>query len=168
MSSLTFQTSYPIDDLPQQLREPICEVERFVQAPLPLVAASALSTISMVGQGILDVQLPTGTVVPTSLNFLSIAESGERKSTLDNLFTDAIRKFEQQQDLIAKDKFSEYKHDLEMWKFHEKSLKKQYSKAASQNHDSHNIEHCLAVHHDKKPLAPRVCMQTLDIKEYLL
>jgi len=155
MSSLTFQTSYPIDDLPQQLREPIREVERFVQAPLPLVAASALSTLSMVGQGILDVQLPIGTVVPTSLNFLSIAESGERKTTLDHFFADTVRKFQEQQDIIAQKRMREYKHDLDMWALRGKTLKSQYSKAVRQSQDTHNIEHCLAVHHDKKPLAPK-------------
>ena len=77
---------YPIDLLPNEIKLPIQEVAEFVQAPVSLVAASALSTISAVVQGFYDVRRVDGLQGPSGLFMLSIADSGERKSS-SNKFT---------------------------------------------------------------------------------
>ena len=38
---------YPLDALPTLIREAVAEVQAFVKAPIPLVAASALSAVSL-------------------------------------------------------------------------------------------------------------------------
>lgn len=57
-----------------------------VQAPRALIFSGALTAISLVCQGLIDVRKPTGQCVPTSLMLLTIAGSGERKSTAENVF----------------------------------------------------------------------------------
>ncbi|MGJ7575117.1 DUF3987 domain-containing protein [Variovorax sp. RB2P76] len=46
---------------------------------------AALSALSAASQGLVDVLLPTGQLRPVSTNFLTIAESGERKSAVDGI-----------------------------------------------------------------------------------
>ena len=67
---------YPIEQLLATIRYAVKEVAEFVQSPIPLVAASALNTISTAVQGQYDVRRADGLEGPTSLFFLSIAESG--------------------------------------------------------------------------------------------
>lgn len=56
------------------------DIQFRVQAPYEMVAASVLATAAASVQDALQVQMPNGYVAPTSLYFITIAESGERKS----------------------------------------------------------------------------------------
>ncbi|WP_083293880.1 DUF3987 domain-containing protein [Pseudomonas lundensis] len=69
----------------------IDEAENNIQAPLPLILFSALTAISVSMQGLFDVRKPNGQCVPVSLMLLSIANSGERKSTAENIFLAPVR-----------------------------------------------------------------------------
>ena len=89
--------SYPIDAFPEVVRGAVEEVQAFTQAPLPLVASSALGALSLTGQAYVDVKRAEGLAGPTSLFLLTIADSGERKSTCDEFFTKPIREYERQQ-----------------------------------------------------------------------
>ena len=85
---------YPIDSLPDPIRHAVEEVQAFVQAPIEMVAASALTALSIAGQQVADVRRANTLCGPLSLFFLSVAESGERKSTIDGYFVNAIREYE--------------------------------------------------------------------------
>lgn len=82
---------YPIDALPDPIRAAVDEVQGFTQAPYALVSSCALSALSTAGQGLVDVARSGRLTGPTSLYFLTLADSGERKSTADAFFSDAIR-----------------------------------------------------------------------------
>ena len=60
------------------------------QAPEQLVVTSMLSALSTACQDFIDVKTPYGAIQPVSLFTLVIAESGERKTTTDNLVRKAI------------------------------------------------------------------------------
>ena len=106
---------YPLEALPFGIREATEEVLCFTQAPPALVACSALSALSLAGQGLANVRRDRGLDGPVSLYFLGIAESGERKSTLDGHFTSRIREWEQ----VTREAFApalkEYAADLSSW-----------------------------------------------------
>ncbi|SEO37096.1 Protein of unknown function [Nitrosospira multiformis] len=106
---------YPIDALPDTIRHAVEEVAGFVKAPIPLVASSALSSISLAIQNHVDVKRAEKLSGPTGLFMLTIADSGERKSTCDGFFTKAIRDYEQQQAEMAKQPLKDYKADIEAW-----------------------------------------------------
>ncbi|MDR2875965.1 MAG: DUF3987 domain-containing protein [Methylobacillus sp.] len=89
---------YPLDALPASIRSAAEEVAAFVKAPIPLVAASALSAVSIACQAHVDVKRSEKLTSPSGLFLLTIADSGERKSTCDSMFTTPIR---QHQDLQA-------------------------------------------------------------------
>jgi hypothetical protein len=60
-------------------------IQRCTQAPDALVGNSLLAAASLAVQPHANVQLPHGAIVPTSLYVISVAESGERKSAVDQL-----------------------------------------------------------------------------------
>ena len=93
---------YPLDALPDPIKETVQEVQGFIQAPTALVAASVLSALSAAAQGLANVQRDKGLAGPCSLYFLSIAESGERKSAIDTAVLAGIRKYEEEEEQNAK------------------------------------------------------------------
>src|SRR3990167_11364766 len=88
---------YPEDALPDTIRKAVKEVVDFVKAPLPMVASSALAAISLAIQPHINVKRAEKLHGPVGLFMLTIADSGERKSTCDGFFTAAIREYEKKQ-----------------------------------------------------------------------
>jgi putative DNA primase/helicase len=85
---------YPVDALPPMLRDAVREAQAFVQAPMALVACSALAVLSVAAQGLVNVRRDRQLVGPVSLYLLAVADSGERKTTCDGIFSPALRKWE--------------------------------------------------------------------------
>lgn len=86
---------YPIGVLPSMIQNAVTDYQKYGQQPLALIACSALSTISLACQSMANVARDTLLVSPLSLYFLVVANSGERKSAVDNTFSHAIRDWEQ-------------------------------------------------------------------------
>lgn len=86
---------YPVDALPDVMRRTVEDVGIITQAPVELIATSALAAAATLAQGIQDVVHPaTGRVSPCSLFFASLAETGERKSTVEGELFEPIKKWE--------------------------------------------------------------------------
>ncbi len=85
---------YPVEALPALMSAAVREVQAYVQAPMAMVAGAALGTLSMAAQGLLDVDRDNTLTGPCSLFLLTIAESGERKSSCDGYFARAIEQWE--------------------------------------------------------------------------
>ena len=65
------------------LKEFVIEVAETTQAPLELVLASALTVLSLLCQPLIDVRRPGDMIGPISLLIILIANSGERKTTVE-------------------------------------------------------------------------------------
>jgi len=107
---------YPVDALPEGIQEAVQEVRQFTKAPVALVASSALSALSVVIQAHVDVQRTEKLQGPVGLFLLTIADSGERKSTCDSFFTAAIRDYEAKQAETARPAQAKYRADADAWK----------------------------------------------------
>ena len=83
------ESPYPVDVLPPILRDAVTEYAQYGQQPLPLIAASALASTSLVTQGLADVARDEHLRGPTSLYFNVVAVSGERKTSADDWFKSA-------------------------------------------------------------------------------
>ena len=83
---------YPVDAL-GPLKNDVKYVQGCTLAPYAISAQSALSVASLAVMGFADVETLVGSC-PTALYFLSIANSGERKSTCDGFFMKPIRNYE--------------------------------------------------------------------------
>ena len=93
---------YPLDALPLPIRAAVEEVAGFVKAPVPMVASSALAALSLAIQAHADAKRAEKLHGPVGLFLLTIADSGERKSTCDGFFTKPIRDYEEAQAEAAK------------------------------------------------------------------
>ena len=114
---------YPSDALPDIVRGAVEEVQAFTQAPLALVACSALGALSLTGQAYVDVKRAERLIGPTSLFLLTIADSGERKSTCDQFFTEPIREYERQQMEAMQPALSNYRAEMAVWESSQTGIK---------------------------------------------
>ncbi|MDR2332603.1 MAG: DUF3987 domain-containing protein [Burkholderiaceae bacterium] len=86
---------YPVHHLPPLLLNAVNDVRRLTQASTPLIAASALCAMATACQGLADVKrLGLPGLTPLSLYFLTLADSGERKTAADGFFFEPIRRLE--------------------------------------------------------------------------
>ncbi|HBD89713.1 MAG TPA: hypothetical protein DC061_03355 [Gemmobacter sp.] len=85
---------YPVEAL-GPLHAVVEAVQDISQAPAAIAAQSALSVASLAVQGFADVETLGGDA-PCSLFCLTIAESGERKSTCDRLLIRGLRDYERE------------------------------------------------------------------------
>ena len=107
----------------------IAEVELITQAPRLIIFASILSVLSSTIQGMLDIQINSKLVTPTSLFILTIAESGERKSPVDNLLRKALVEINDEINDENKKMRSHYDSELNKWRIDQKIYQKKYNKS---------------------------------------
>lgn len=84
--------SYPVAAL-GPLRDPAEAIARATEAPFAMCAASVLASAALAAQGHRDAETLNSTA-PASLFLLTVAESGERKSTADRLAMRGVRDHE--------------------------------------------------------------------------
>jgi putative DNA primase/helicase len=142
---------YPLDALPATTRAAVIEVQQFTKAPVALVASSSLGAISVATQGYIDVKRAEKLTGPTGLFLLTIADSGERKSTCDQFLTAAIRKYEEEQAEAAKPELAAYQADLESWEAKRRGIADKIRQLAKQGKSTHELEEALRQLQNEKP-----------------
>jgi putative DNA primase/helicase len=147
---------YPVDALPPTVRAAVEEVAAFVKAPLPLVAASALSALSIAIQAHADAKRAERLQGPSGVYLLTIADSGERKSTCDGFFTQAIRDYEAEQAERAKPRFSAYHTALEAWDAERDGIKERIRQMARGGTPTEERKEALRTLDSHKPKPPRI------------
>lgn len=146
--------SYPIESLPDNVRA-IDKVHGFVKAPVPMVSASAISALSLSIQMHYDVERASALHSPTSLFLLTIADSGERKSTCDRFFTQAIIDYEDAQAEAAKPEIKNYNADMESWEAKRGEIKDKIRSDAKSGKPTASQEAALRELEHDKPDPPR-------------
>lgn len=106
--------AYPVDAL-GPLRPAVEAVQGMTQAPLAIPAQSALAVASLAVQGFADVETLNSTC-PTSLYALTIARSGERKSSCDAPLMAALRTYEREQAKAQREKMESWRNAHALWK----------------------------------------------------
>jgi hypothetical protein len=91
------------------IKHAVDEAQNNIQAPRELVFVAAVTAISVVVQGLVDVRKPTGQCVPVSMNTVTLADSGERKTTVLDYFVEGIQEYQ-------KKKKQEYLRSMKRWK----------------------------------------------------
>lgn len=121
---------YPIHAL-GPLKEVVQAVQGQTQAPMAIPAQSALAVASLVVQGFADVETLGGTRAST-LYCLTIAPSGERKSSCDAPLMEALRVFEKEQADAQRVEMDRYKNALAIWEAQHKKCVQDAGKAKDQ------------------------------------
>ncbi|NND81299.1 MAG: DUF3987 domain-containing protein [Gammaproteobacteria bacterium] len=147
---------YPIGALPPSIQSAVSEVQGFVQAPFPLVAASALSAISVAVQGYVDVQRGDRLSGPCGLFMLTIADSGERKSSCDGYFFEAIKRYQAQQIEDAKPLMREYRAEHQSWEAIQRGVAAKIQQLAKSGKPADAENRRLIDIQEAEPLEPKI------------
>ncbi len=147
-------SGFPIMAVPQPIQRAILDVWEKTRAPLPLVATSAFSALSIACQHLFDVQRPVGKPGPCNLFFLTIADSGERKTSCDRYFTQPIQNFEQRHAEENQAAHQAYTTALDVWCAKEQGLKRKIQRLSSKDEPTAEAEQQLRQHHEHPPARP--------------
>ncbi len=114
MRKIVTGAAYPVHAL-GPLRGAVEAVQGITQAPIAIPAQSALSVASLAVQGFADVDT-LGGPRPLSINALTIARSGERKSACDAPLMAALREYEREQATAHRDAMESWRNAQALWK----------------------------------------------------
>ena len=115
---------YPVEALGTVLGTAALAINQSVQAPLAMCCQSVLAAASLAVQTHFDVKLPWGEIKPLSLFLLTVGESGERKSAVDNLALGEAKAREKENMKNYEMAIAEFKIDVEAWNQAKASEKK--------------------------------------------
>lgn len=153
---LMYEDDYPLDALPAAMRAAVEDVKAITQAPLALIVASALASAATACQGLADVQRPTiPGAVPLSLNFVTVAESGERKSAADHFFFAPVAQFDRDQRAEFELNLRKFQTDERVWRVKLKGMERNLQKATAMGDPTDDLEELLRAHHDAAPKPPQ-------------
>lgn len=146
---------FPLWELPDDVQGAIEEVAEITQAPIPLIFASCMSIISASVQGLVNATYPTrngSKSIPCSLFFLTLADSGERKTTVDSYFKKSILEWEKQKKREYEDDMKTFNGIKKAWEIKGKMLEKQMQEISNPN--SLQINETFIAHHANVPMKP--------------
>lgn len=116
----------PGSDYPKTALGPLLEAVSAVQgmtlAPLAIPAQSALAVASLAVQGFADVETLSGGYSPLSLYALTIAQSGERKSSCDAPLMAALRDHERKQAKVLCEEITQWQNANELFEGERKRI----------------------------------------------
>lgn len=119
------ETPYPLAALPPELRQAAEGIHELTRAPLALCAQSVLAVACLAAQRLADVELPTGQASSLSLFFVSVAQSGERKSTVDRWAMAPLEEEERRQETAYRESRAQFDAELEAWKLARSAAKRE-------------------------------------------
>lgn len=141
---------YPVEAL-GELRDVAEAIEGKTLAPLAIAAQSVLSAASLATQAHANVETMAGNS-PASLNFLTIAQSGERKTTCDGDAMEGVDKFVAEKEKERKELEEIYNSEMAVWTA---QLKKLENLLTNKKGSFSQIRE----HHKKKPKPPPIAQK---------
>jgi len=147
---------YPIHALPELIKLAVEEAASFTQSPISMLASSALTAVSLALQGHYNIRRAEKLVAPLALYFLIIAESGERKTAGDKLFTQGIEDFVNEQMELAKPELQKYRADLQIWEAKHSGIKTKIQRLARERKQTTAEENSLYDLETSKPQPPKI------------
>jgi len=145
---------FPTEALPPSMAKAVSDVHHLTLAPPALIASSCIAAASLATQNLFDVERREGLVGPTGLLFVTICGSGERKTTVDGLFTRAIREFDQKNDLDYESRLRDYAADLAVWQIMKKAAEQELRRAIKEGAQTETPSQSLALLVKQMPVPP--------------
>lgn len=133
--SLAHQESWPSFREHSLVEAAVTEAARELQVSREMAMMCAFGAMATACQKHVDVEMPTGHKVPTSLMLLTIADSGERKTTTQNNFFEAINRLNDAAHSANEGASMEHRVEHQLWNTRKRHLERMYSKCAAQTQD---------------------------------
>lgn len=140
----------------------IDEVEANMKSPREIAVFGALTALSVAIQGGANVKKPTGQSVPVSLFMLVIAESGERKSSTENVFIDSLREYQAGRDVVWKEEMKDWEAKMLVWEERRRAIARDVAKAVRDGGDGAYLEGQLKEAMSDRPQRPKRCRLLYD------
>ncbi|MGB8417680.1 YfjI family protein [Paraburkholderia sp.] len=156
MNTIVVSPPYPLNAFPQSVRDAVYELLRNLQTPEALAAIAMITTMSVACQPLIDVRLPTGQIRPVVVNSLGVGESGERKSTLDNLTSAPIYDFDEERSRKYEAALTDYRTEQRRWRAIDAGIRSQIKRQTQSVESTEEAEHQLFEHAAKEPVRPRL------------
>lgn len=147
---------YPLNALPGIIGEAVKESVEFVQCPVALGACSALAVVSTVAQGLVDVRRANKLDGPTSLFLLAVADSGERKTTVDGFFSKPVKQWEAEQMEAAKPDLEKFAAELAVWEAKKSGLLAAVTIASKSGKSTDDLKRQVIDLESDKPEQPQI------------
>lgn len=135
------------------ISEAFHEARLLTQASEGMLIMTQITAISTALQGNINVEIPTGKISPVSIMALTIADSGERKSSVENIFTKGIKDFQKKQEEVYKTQLARYSVCLEIHKEKTVQIKKEMKLRDTNQYELEINE--LIEHNNAKPIKPK-------------
>ncbi|AZK61594.1 MULTISPECIES: YfjI family protein [Pectobacterium] len=147
---------FPFNAFPTLLRETIFDIEDCTQAPIPLIASSVISALSLSCQSHLDIRVNDTVISPVSLFSLVIANSGERKTTVDKMVLKPF--YQHDASLLRQSEAQEkdYEHDFKVWREAEKAILSLIRKKMTKGLCTNEVSLRLRELQVEKPIRPKI------------
>ncbi|WP_411749429.1 YfjI family protein [Serratia marcescens] len=146
---------FPLDSFPPLLRETILDVHECTQAPVPLIASSVMSALSLSCQGLIDVKVNDTVVSPVSLFLLVIANSGERKTTVDRMVLKPLYQHDARLISQFEDKGRDYEIEQQVWNEKQKAISSLFRKKTIKGQCIEELSQRLRKLLTEKPVPPK-------------
>lgn len=114
--------AYPVRALGPTLSRGAEAIARKIQAPIEMAAQSVLAVAALAAQAQADVQLPFGQTRPLSLALVTVASSGDRKTSTDREAAWPVRTCEQELSAEYSEKLERYRINLATWEAEKKRI----------------------------------------------
>jgi hypothetical protein len=109
------------------LRQPVEAIQMLTQAPMAICAQSVLAAATLALQAHRNVDLPpSARTRPLTGLFASIADSGERKTSVDRIALAAVYRMEERWREEREDRIASYLNDRDAWKATRDALLKKH------------------------------------------
>ena len=144
----------PFCVLSDELQETIRYVQQETQASPDLIAASLLGVMALSCQDLFDISPTAQLRFPTSLYQVVLAESGERKSTVDKMLMKPVRDLEGALEKQYQEDKQQHSIVMRLWQSEQKALEKAFEREVvtgeAKSESAQRLAECLG----RKPMEP--------------
>lgn len=146
---------YPVQQFPPVLRNVIQALHNNTQIPVELIGNVVLAATSLTCQSLVEVIQPhTNMPEPCSLYLMTIAESGEGKTTINKQVMKPCYEFASGLIQQYEQHIVDYKHQFKLWKIRQQALESNLRQAIKKGYSGENEEHEISKHAQNEPLRP--------------
>lgn len=148
--------NFPIQALPPLVRDAAVNLYENIGAPMGMICSSLMASMFSVSQGLYNVERIDGLESPVSAWFLIIADSGERKTAVDEKVNLALRQFEAEQAEKHALAMEIYLAKLAAWQAKKAAILSMIKRATADDLPTDQLTEQLVSHSQRCPNRPRL------------
>lgn len=143
---------FPIDALPEGIREYVAALSESLQTPIDMAGCAVLSVIATCIQGKYVIQGKADWSEPLNIYITEIAPPSERKSSIQHAIVKPLSAYENNYNIMNAASVEASRMRTRILNRKQKAVEENFSKGKATQEDVDRISNEIAEHHEKKPL----------------